>query len=276
MLKPYLLIAVVFLLLGALYSATNLIKEEAARFDPDIFAPQFKEKYRNITLVDPEMAPPDILDKVMHGYRIMINTQKYAEEYAGDKLNCRNCHFRGGNTLGGKNGSISLVGVSYIYPKYSERAKKTISLGERINSCFEKSLNGKPLPLDGDKMEALIAYLDWISSPVRGREDFPWLGLPKIVTDHKPDPEKGKDLYAKHCAACHMPDGQGKYFKEEEETLDIPPLWGSSSFNRRAGMNNVNTMASFVLLNMPKDNPYLNVQEALDVSGFIHNQPRPE
>ena len=87
-------------------------------------------------LVDPEQAPAPLKNKVLLGYSIMLNTSIHAGQFVHDKLNCTNCHFAGGNTLGGKNGGISLVGVGAIYPRFDERMNRVIDLPTRINSCF--------------------------------------------------------------------------------------------------------------------------------------------
>ncbi len=96
----------------------------------------------------PQEAPANIKDAVMLGYNIMMNTRKYAAGYVGNKLNCTNCHFNGGITEGGRNGGLSLAGVATKYPEYRKQAKGISDLLSRTNSCFEKSMNGKPLPLD--------------------------------------------------------------------------------------------------------------------------------
>ena len=88
----------------------------------------------------------------------MIDTQKNAKSFAGDQLNCTNCHFAGGNTTGGAQGGISLVGVATKYPSFSHTAHKVIDLPERINRCFENSMHGRPLPLDSERMLALVTY----------------------------------------------------------------------------------------------------------------------
>lgn len=108
-------------------------------------------------LLDPQEAPQA---NVMRGYRLMLNTHYYVPEYAKDQLSCTNCHFMGGDTLGGKNNGISLVGVTAIYPKYSERHKRIISIEERINDCFENSMNGNPLPKESEQMQDIVAYFE--------------------------------------------------------------------------------------------------------------------
>ncbi len=221
-------------------------------------------------LVDPEMSSDP---KVMQGFRLMTETQKYAPNYAGDKISCNNCHFNGGNSFGGKNNGISLVGVSKVYPRYSKREQRDISLAERINNCFERSLNGRPLPVDSDEMQAFLAYLEWISTPVAHLEEFPWLGLPKLEVQHQPSPERGKELYHQHCASCHGANGEGTI---TEEGNNIPPLWGNQSFNDGAGMNRIEMFAPFIYLNMPYGDPFLTKQQALDIASFVTTQPRPK
>jgi len=218
-------------------------------------------------LLDPECAPEDMLNKILHGYQIMLNTKKFAPEYAKNGLDCNCCHFNGGNTLGGKNRGISLVGVTAIYPRYSKRDKKEITLSDRLNNCFKRSMNGKPLPDDCIEREALLAYLAWISHDVMDAPKLPWLGLDPIPTNHFPDPENGAKVYEQSCQICHGKEGEGG--------KDTPPLWGSNSFNDGAGMNTMPMLSTFIWLNMPHGQPTLTPDEALDVAAYIIGRPRP-
>jgi thiosulfate dehydrogenase len=143
-----------------------------------------------------------------------------------------------------------------------------ISLKERINDCFERSLSGKPAPEDSPEMDALLAYLDWISFPVKNIKETPWRGLPDIKISHKPDPKRGAEVYERFCSSCHMQNGQGNQ--------SYPPLWGSESFNSGAGMNRVETLAGFTYYNMPYQTPMLTKQESLDVAAYITSQDRPK
>lgn len=223
-------------------------------------------------LVDPEMAPNDIHSQVMYGYRIILETKKHLPTYAGDRINCTNCHFAGGNTQGGENGGISLVGVTHKYLPTNSNAKE--SLAKRINSCFENSLNGRSLPEDSEPMQAMITYLQWISSEITDLSQALWLGLKplKSLRIHEPNPQNGARLYEVHCIMCHGNDGQGQ---DRPDDLSYPPLWGKGSFNDAAGMNRVELISSFVYDNMPYQAPDLTEEEAIDVSAFITSQPRP-
>jgi thiosulfate dehydrogenase len=223
-------------------------------------------------LVDPEAAPEDIKPLVMQGYQILLETKKTLPEYAGDRLTCANCHFACGNTLGGANGGISLVGVTKVYPKQLEGGKE-FTLAERINACFDKSMSGKPLPVDSQPMKAMLAYLEWISHDVAASSKTPWLGLKELRSFHEADAKTGEHIYTNYCSECHGPDGQGQ---SRSLNLGYPPVWGKNSFNAKAGMNQLPKLASFVYYNMPYGEAELTIEEALDVAAFIVNQPRPK
>jgi thiosulfate dehydrogenase len=225
-------------------------------------------------LVDPEQAPHNIRDSVMRGYRLIMNTAFYAPNYAHDQLSCTHCHFCGGDTLGGKNNGISLVGVTTEYPQFSKRAGRVISLAERINNCFQRSMNGNPLPVNSRMMNDIINYLKWISKEVEVLHDIPWLGLPEIRNKHEPNAKQGQKIYTQYCASCHQPDGEGGGVLGQEGKT-IPPLWGPHSFNDGAGMHTMQMLAPFIYLNMPYQQAVLSEEQALDVAAFLRQQPRP-
>jgi thiosulfate dehydrogenase len=222
-------------------------------------------------LFDPEMAPDAIKPLVMRGYKLLLETNQHLPEYVGDTLSCTHCHFSAGNTFGGRENGLPLVGVTHHYPKRLESGKE-YTLAERINGCFLRSMNGKPLPLDSENMKAMVAYLEWISSGIPKLPSYPWMGVRHFRTHHTPDPKNGAAIYATHCAMCHGKEGQGQ---ERPLDLSYPPLWGEKSFNDAAGMNKTETFAYFVYENMPYGDPGLTIEEALDVAAFVTQQPRP-
>lgn len=232
----------------------------------------FENSPVQLALVDPEMAPESIKPLVMKGYYIMLETQKYASDYAGDKITCNNCHFAGGNTLGGANGGIPLVGVTKKYPKMLP-GNKLYTLEERINACFEKSINGRAMSVKGPLMKALIAYMEWISTPVHSLKDAPWLGLKLLHSQHIPNSDNGQKVYIKNCAICHGNDGEGQ---PRKENLSYPPLWGPHAFNQDAGLNRLPYLSSFIFYNMPFNQAHLSVEDSLDVAAFLIRQPKPQ
>lgn len=223
----------------------------------------------SFNLIDPEEAPPEIHEQVMEGFRIFCFTPDHAKQFVGGSLSCTNCHFCGGNMLGGWNGGISLAGVTTTYPKFSKRSNSNITLQERISNCFMRSMNGKAPPLDDPVMTHLVAYLEWISLSFKELKPIPWLGLKPLQAQHQPDPVNGEKVYAAHCARCHQPDGLG--------ATRIPPLWGPKSFNDGAGMNTLRMLSSFVYYNMPfeGEKPMLTEEQAIDVASYVIKQPRP-
>lgn len=222
-------------------------------------------------LTDPELSPTLLREAVLRGYQIMNDTQKYAKEYVQASLSCSNCHIAGGNTTGGKNNGISLVGASALYPRYNPNFDKVITLEERIQSCFEKSMNGKKIPYDSQIMTDLVAYLMWISKGLPIYEPVPWLSLKPLKTKTEGDSMAGKPLYATYCADCHGANGEGK----KEDTIAYPPLWGKASFNRDAGLGDPDKLSRFIYWNMPYQMAELSEKEARDIAAFILLQERP-
>lgn len=216
----------------------------------------------------PGDAPENIREAVMLGSRLMAQTGQLVPENVGNDLSCNSCHFNGGITSGGRNGGISLVGTAAAYPLYRKRQNYATSLSARVNDCFQRSLNGRPLPPDGRDMTALLTYLQWISRGVPVYADVPWTGLRPIESQHAPNAGDGRQVYQRLCAVCHGGEGQG--------TPIAAPLWGSRSFNSGAGMHSLANFAAFAHDNMPRENPLLTPEQALDVAAFVTAQPRPE
>ena len=91
----------------------------------------------------------------------------------------------------------------------TQQAKGISDLLSRTNSCFEKSMNGKPLPLDSKEMIALVTYYQWISKGLPIYADIPWLGVQQLKSAHKPDHAKGQQVFAQKCFMCHGDNGEG-------------------------------------------------------------------
>lgn len=228
--------------------------------------PDHSEIALEFELRDPEQAPEGIRERVMRGHRLMMDTHNELPQYVGNSLKCTNCHFSCGNSTGGRGGGIPLAGVAHLYPAYNARSKKVITLKERINGCFMRSMNGLPLPEESEEMAAFIAYLEWISSECPVDFEIPWRGIPRIASTGTPSRERGEKVFALKCSHCHGDEGEGG--------VKAPPLWGPYSFNDGAGMNDLGTFASFVYHNMPYGSPELTPEEAYDVAAFVTTQPR--
>ena len=233
------------------------------------------------TFVTPRLA--DMLDErnasqLVLGARLNIETRQMLPGHVGNALNCASCHLNAGTVAEGS----PYVGVSAFFPSYAARAGRVITLEERINGCFQRSMNGKPLALESEELKAMVAYLDWMRGKTRADDKVAGRGVGKIDARLVPDAGNGKRIYAAQCALCHGTQGEG--IKDSAGRWVYPPLWGAQSFNIGAGMARTYTAAAFVKRNMPiafherfpLGQGGLSDQEALDVAEYFTHQPRPD
>jgi thiosulfate dehydrogenase len=214
---------------------------------------------------NPRLAMNEPSALVNRGKLIFDETPKYAQGYVGNKLACADCHLQSGTA----DYSAPMIDIAGLFPMFNKRAGHIISLQNRIQECFSRSEAGRPLPIDSPEMQALVAYIDWLSRDgVKGKA-YNGRGLVKLPT-LAGNPIAGKAIYAAQCAGCHGSDGAGV-------PPVLPALWGNSSYNDGAGMNSPAKMAAFVVHNMPQNHPgTLSPQQAYDVSAYIHSKPRPK
>ena len=241
-----------------------------------------------VTAIWPEPDPITLADgphkqQVLYGEALIRETYAYlgpdvAEtemRFAGNNLACGSCHLDGGRQRYG----LSYIGVADAYPRDMARENEVRTLTQRINGCFERSMNGRALPADSKEMEAMIAYIGFLSEAAPAGMDG--RGAPSLpLLDRAADPILGAEVYSTHCVICHGADGQGKVLEEGQPGYLYPPLWGPGSFNNGAGMHRVIKAATFIRANMPLgvtyDSPVLTPEEAYDVAAYINVQARPE
>ena len=225
----------------------------------------------------PLVVPPDSAipagpegEAVRLGRQLMIDTRAQLPRNVGNGLNCSNCHLGAGT----QSGAGPLVGLTAVFPAYRTRDGQIDSLQERINDCFQRSMNGKALTWNSKEMNAMLMYMRWLSTGVPVGSAVVGRGMGAVDTSLTPDRARGSQLYAAKCASCHgaqgagTPDGRGGYV--------FPPVWGPKSFNVGAGMARTFTAAAFIKGKMPLgQNNSLSDQEAVDVADFVAHQPRP-
>lgn len=210
-------------------------------------------------------------EAIRYGREVLTRTQVVARQYVGNGLNCSSCHLDAGRMPY----ASPWVGVWGVFPEYRTRNARMNSLQDRINDCFERSMNGQALPLDSPEMGGILAYFWWLSKDVPTGLEVEGRGFKRIRAPHPPDPARGARVYAEKCAACHGTDGQGATGSNGEYLF--PALWGPKSFNIGAGMARVATAAAFVKVAMPLgQGDTLTDQEAFDVAAYFTHQPRPE
>jgi len=215
----------------------------------------------------PEAMPTGAMgDLVRDGRDLIVHTQQRMKGYVVANLSCQDCHINAGT----RERAGSLVGVYAQFPQWNERAHRIISLQDRLAECFLYSMNGRPPAYQSREMEAMVAYIAWLSSGTRvGATPDPNQGTVRYTPPSAPDPVRGAHIYTAQCSSCHGARGAGI-------AGAYPPLWGPHSFNDRAGMSHLWRMAGFVRYNMPANAPgTLTDQQAYDVAAYVEAQKRP-
>ena len=219
-------------------------------------------------------------EELNYGKELVANTAEYLGPKGKVKaisngMNCQNCHLQAGTAAFGNNYSA----VAATYPKFRARSGTEEDIQKRINDCFERSLNGKPLARDSKEMKAMVAYINWVGKEVPKGEIPIGSGLYEVpLLDRAADPIKGKLVYEKQCASCHQTDGKGQA-KPDGTGYVYPPLWGEASYNHGAGLYRLSRFAGYVKANMPLgatfEQPILSDEESWDLAAYVNSMERP-
>lgn len=216
--------------------------------------------------LDPD--DPDT-DKIKEGKKIFYETNTELEDNVGSEQSCMSCH-----ASDNLNGTQPLEGVTEKFPSFRARDAAIATIEDRINGCMVRSMNGEELDKDSHEMEAMVAYLEFISEDFEGadEEDMPWLEETDMEEVPEPNVERGELLFDdKNCMSCHADDGKGRGPNHG------PPLWGEDSFNDGAGMSRVSKITGFIQKYMPLDDAgSLSDQEAADIAAYLLSLERPE
>ena len=226
------------------------------------------------------VADPSQRATLEYGRELIAHTAEYLGPRGSvmtisNGLNCQNCHLDAGTRVFGNNyGS-----VASMYPKFRARSGTVEDLNKRINDCFERSLNGRPLDTLGREMEAIRAYISFIGSNVPKGKPAEGSGLKKMpYLDRAADPAAGELAYVAKCQVCHQANGEGMLNPDGIAYL-YPPLWGPNSYNDGAGLYRLSNFARYIKYNMPlgvtHDNPQLSDEEAWDIAAYVNSQNRP-
>jgi thiosulfate dehydrogenase len=219
-------------------------------------------------------------DDIKYGRELIANTSEYLGPNGKVKkisngLNCQNCHLQAGTVPLGNNYSA----VASTYPKVRGRSGTEEDVQSRINGCFQRSLNGDPLPNNSKEMIAMVAYMNWLGQDIPKGEKPVGAGIYEVpLLDRAADPIRGKTVYENECVVCHMADGQG-LAKPDGSGYTYPPLWGEHSYNQKAGLFRMSRFAGYVKANMPfgatYENPILSDEDAWDVAAYVNSLERP-
>ena len=218
-------------------------------------------------------------DQIFYGKRLLNETKRLLPDHVGAAMNCNSCHIAQGKIPLGD----PYINSYNFYPRVMPRAGKEVNLVQRINGCFQRSMNGKPLPPESEEMQAMIAYMKWLSQNVPKEQLVDIRNAGAVDESLVADPVRGEQIYYAQCATCHGDNGEG--IKDSRGDIVFPPLWGDESFNIGAGLARTYKAASFVKYNMPMGiqvkglwghGNVLSDQDAVDVSEFFAHKPRPD
>jgi thiosulfate dehydrogenase len=232
--------------------------------------------------VDASVVPPDsampvsALGRAMRrGRALLQHTRDSLPQYVGANLRCVSCHVDDGRRVD----AAPLVGAFARYPRYVDRAGAVVTLEERINYCFTRSLAGRRLPNSSREMQEIVSYLAFLSigvptgAHVRGEG---MVRMPKLTGDTA----RGAKLLISACVRCHGASGQGGPMPGGGKSglpAFAPALWGPRSFSIGAGLARVERAAAFIRTVMPYDRPgTLDDQQAYDLATYILARPRPD
>lgn len=197
------------------------------------------------------------------------NEHPLSRSYVGNALTCSSCHLDAGTDLR----AASFIDVATAYPAWSPREQRVITLEDRVQICFTRSMNGSRPPSGGKVSVAITAYITWLSTgrPIRMNPSRP-LGpnhvRPLRLSADTANTVVGQEIYTERCADCHGPAGQGGD--------DGPPVWGASSYNDGAGLARNDKLAAWLHVAMPLGEPDLTEQQAVDLAAYINSHPRPK
>ena len=207
---------------------------------------------------------------VRRGLQIANHTYKELPDNVGNQLNCTSCHLANGSEAY----AAPWNNITSIYPVYRSRAGRINVIQERINGCFERSMNGKALELGSDDMNAMVSYMSWLSKDMPFGVSPEGRGFVKIDKSLEPDTVNGEKLFAEKCSVCHGANGEGQY--NDDGSYTFPAVAGDKSFNDGAGMARTYTAAAFIKGKMPfGQGNSLSDQEAVDIAGYFTHLPRP-
>ena len=112
---------------------------------------------------------------VKSGRDVFENPNKYAGQFVGNDLTCTNCHLDAGRHVG----SAPLWAAYVSYPAYRAKNHHVNTFEERLQGCFQFSMNGKAPPLGGSVLVALESYAYWMAQGAPLDPNIPGRGYPK-------------------------------------------------------------------------------------------------
>lgn len=209
------------------------------------------------------LIPGDALGvAIRRGRAIATATRDSMHLGRASALRCVSCHLDAGT----KRGALPWVGAYAKYPRVDVRGG-VLTVHERINLCLRRNLRAPTLRPDDPQMEALVAYIAFLSRGVRlgGHVEGQGDDTVTVMTGNSAD---GGKVWKAQCATCHGVYGQG--------TAKGGPVWGRRSFTIASDLANWQTFAGFLRGHMSDGGRRsgLTDQEVANVTSFVLRQAR--
>ncbi len=199
---------------------------------------------------------------IRRGRAIAIATRDSMRLDRSGALRCVSCHLEAGT----KRGALPWVGAYARYPRLEARGGVQ-TVHERVNVCLRRNLRAAALRPDHPQMEALVAYIAFLSRGVRLGGQVEGQG-DDTVRVRAGDATEGAKVWKARCVDCHGANGQG--------TPAGGPIWGRRSFTTASELAHWPTFAGFLRGHMSDDGrrSLLTDQDVANVTSFVLRQPR--
>lgn len=200
---------------------------------------------------------------IRRGRAIALATRDSLRLDPAGALRCVSCHLEAGT----KRGALPWVGTYARYPRVDARGG-VLTVHERVNLCLVRNLRAETMRPDDPRMEALVAYIAFLSRGVRLGSQVEGQG-DDTVTVRAGNSSEGAQVWRAQCAACHGAAGQG--------TPKGGPVWGRRSFTAASELASWPTFAGFLRGHMSAGGrrSTLTDQQVANVSSFVLRQGRP-
>ena len=203
-------------------------------------------------------------DMVSYGRDIFVDTQRYAKQYVGNKLNCLNCHLDAGR-LGELGAAVGrLRRVSRV--PHEERA------GQHVREAPRRLLpllDERPRAAGGQRRHhrahgVLVLARDRRAGRCASRgRGFPAVADPAAACERA---ARRSSVYATHCAACHQ--AQRRRYAGTRSR----PCGAASRTTRAPACTRIATAAAFIKANMPLGQPNTLTRPGGVGRGGVHQQ----
>ncbi len=110
--------------------------------------------------LETELPAGEFGDVIRRGREIFIDTPRAAPAYVGNSLRCVSCHLDAGRLAD----SSPLWAAFVSYPAYRSKTKSVTTFQQRLQGCFEYSMNGRAPALGAPELVALESYAYWLAS----------------------------------------------------------------------------------------------------------------